>query len=78
MRRNLGDEVFERLIEPFCSGKSHQSLSLTFLFFFSFLSCILFLLAFLTNLLLFVDRDFYIVLDPIIYSSWLIKCNPSR
>lgn len=23
MRRNLGDEVFERLIEPFCSGCLH-------------------------------------------------------
>lgn len=24
MRRNLGDEVFERLIEPFCSGISDK------------------------------------------------------
>jgi hypothetical protein len=45
VRRNLGDEVFERLIEPFCSGynlqpslysqpsSSHPAFSLNSLFF---------------------------------------------
>ena len=37
VRRNLGDEVFERLIEPFCSGDSLYSIMSIYPFYFEYI-----------------------------------------